>query len=122
MASKRAEHQTSIQSRFRVYRESGIVLGPGKAELLALIASTGSLSEAARSMDMSYNRAWLHVKAMNEGFIEPVVSLVRGGASGGGAVLTETGRQVLELYRKLEERAQAATLKEQKQLRSLLKP
>lgn len=121
MARKRSELPLSIQPRFRVYRDKEIVLGPGKADLLTLIAETGSLSEAARRMGMSYNRAWLHVKAMNAGFSEPVVTLARGGASGGGAVLTATGQQALELYRRLEERARAATLQEQKALEDMLK-
>ncbi len=111
----------SIQPRFRVYRDKEIVLGPGKVDLLALIAETGSLSEAARRMDMSYNRAWLHVKTMNAGFAEPLVAMARGGASGGGAVLTETGRQALDLYRRLEERTLAVTAKEQAALQALLK-
>ncbi|RBP48041.1 molybdate transport system regulatory protein [Roseimicrobium gellanilyticum] len=98
-----------LYPRFRMYRGDDLVLGPGKAELLGHIAETGSISEAARRMDMSYNRAWLHVKAMNEGFREPLVSSSRGGSEKGGATLTETGQEVLSLYQKLEAETLAAT-------------
>ena len=94
-----------------MYRGKEIVLGPGKAELLEHIAETGSILEAARHMGMSYNRAWLHVKVMNESFKEPLVHSSRGGNEHGGASLTETGAQVLKLYRQLEGQAEKATKK-----------
>lgn len=110
-----------VYPRFRMYRGDDLVLGPGKAELLAHIAETGSISEAARRMDMSYNRAWLHVKAMNAGFHEPLVSSSRGGSAKGGASLTETGQQVLKLYRQMEQEASRAIEKTQQKLAGLLK-
>lgn len=121
MPTSAAVSDARIASRYRIYRGEEIVLGPGKAELLSLIAETGSLSEAARRMDMSYNRAWLHVKVMNESFAEPLVSSSRGGAGKGGAGLTETGREVLELYRRLEAEAAQATAATQHALAKWLK-
>jgi molybdate transport system regulatory protein len=100
---------TSIVPRYRMYRGKEIVLGPGKAELLERIAKTGSISEAARLMGMSYNRAWLHVKMMNESFKEALVHSSRGGNEHGGASLTDAGAQALKLYRQLEEKSAKAT-------------
>lgn len=96
-------------------------MGPGKAQLLGLIAETGSLSDAVRRMDMSYNRAWLHVKVMNESFAEPLVNSTRGGTGKGGASLTDTGRQVLELCRRLEDEAAQATAATRRTLAGLMK-
>lgn len=73
-------------------------MGPGKADLLAAIEETGSISAAARRMRMSYRRAWLLVHTMNECFASPLVEAEKGGASRGGARLTTAGRKVLELY------------------------
>ena len=73
-------------------------MGPGKAELLAAIDETGSISGAARRMRMSYRRAWLLVHTMNECFSSPLVEAEKGGASRGGARLTSAGREVLALY------------------------
>ena len=38
-------------------------MGPGKADLLTHVAETGSLSESARRMKMSYMKAWLLVQS-----------------------------------------------------------
>lgn len=119
--SASASKKACLYPRFRLYRGEALVLGPGKVELLGHIAETGSISEAARRMDMSYNRAWLHVKAMNEGFREPLVSSSRGGSEKGGATLTETGAQVLKLYRKMEQQASRAIEKTEQRLAGLIK-
>jgi len=75
------------------------MIGPGKADLLALIQETGSIAAAGRRLGMSYKRAWSLVESMNEMFAEPLVESSRGGASHGGAILTPTGTKVLALYR-----------------------
>ena len=110
-----------IAPRFRVYSGDKIVLGPGKAQILSLVAETGSLAEAARLMEMSYTRAWTLVKLMNESFSEPLIELVRGGSSGGGAMLTKTGQKVLALYQQMQSEAQTATKANGKKLIALLK-
>src|SRR5437870_12838059 len=91
-----------LRPRMRVLCGEVIALGPGKVDLLALIGETGSIRETAERMGMSYMRAWTLIKTMNACFREPVVVASRGGIARGGAVLTETGRRALELYRGLE--------------------
>jgi molybdate transport system regulatory protein len=87
--------------------ESGARIGPGKAALLESIRDTGSISAAARDMGMSYKRAWLLLDSMNQAFTEPVVTAAPGGAGGGGATLTPFGAEVLERYRRINDRAAA---------------
>jgi molybdate transport system regulatory protein len=96
-------------------------LGPGKADLLELVAETGSIGEAAKRMDMSYMRAWMLIQAMNKCFKEPVILTARGGQRGGGAELTDTGRQALALYREMEEASMRATAGSWEKLRQLLR-
>jgi molybdate transport system regulatory protein len=79
-----------------------IAVGPGKIALVEAIARTGSLTAAARSMDMSYRRAWLLVDELNKSLREPAVVAARGGAKGGGSALTDSGRRLVELYRRIE--------------------
>ncbi|PDT79803.1 winged helix-turn-helix domain-containing protein [Sinorhizobium sp. BJ1] len=83
-------------------------LGRGKIMLLELIRETGSISAAGRAMDMSYRRAWLLVDALNRMFNEPAVESQRGGKQGGGAVLTAFGEALIERFRAMEEKADAA--------------
>jgi molybdate transport system regulatory protein len=92
----------------RVVFADGTRLGPGKARLLETIAQTGSISAAARTMGMSYRRAWLLVDEMNRLFTEPVVAGHHGGAGGGGAQLTPFGASVAERYRRMLAKAEAA--------------
>jgi molybdate transport system regulatory protein len=87
---------------------SEIAIGPGKADLLESIATSGSISESARRLGMSYRRAWLLVDTMNRCFREPVVASATGGTGGGGARVTEFGREVLARYRGLEARVERA--------------
>lgn len=86
-----------------------IALGPGKVDLLEYIARTGSLRKAAEAMEMSYMRAWTLVQTMNHCFKKPLVETKRGGAEGGAAVVTETGKAVLALYRRIEAQSLRAT-------------
>lgn len=107
----KSSEESRLQPRIRVYRGREIVLGPGKAELLAHIAETGSLNRAARRMKMSYMRAWSLVQVMNSAYRRPLVKAERGGSGGGGAELTDDGRRVLALYRKMEKKSLAAMKK-----------
>ena len=108
--------------RMRVYLGPGDWVGPGKAELLEHIAETGSIAAAGRRMGMSYRRAWQLVETLNGMFRDPVVISSRGGARGGGAALTETGRAVLAAYRAAEAEALRAGRAPLDALRGLLGP
>jgi molybdate transport system regulatory protein len=83
-------------------------IGPGKIKLLEAIDQSGSISQAGRTLGMSYRRAWLLIDDMNRCFREPVVSAQPGGARGGGAVLTGFGRKLVDNYRAIESEATAA--------------
>ena len=99
-----------LRPRIRIVDGDGtIVLGPGKADLLDAIARTGSIRAAAAELGMSYMRAWTLVKTMNAAFRAPLVEKERGGAAQGGAQLTPVGTNVLQLYRRIEEKASRAT-------------
>ena len=81
-------------------------IGHGKVRLLEAVATTGSISAAARSLDMTYRRAWELIDHMNKAFGRPLVSGHTG--SSGGAELTVLGRDVIAKYRALEADAHRA--------------
>ncbi|MDQ8038625.1 MAG: LysR family transcriptional regulator [Pedobacter sp.] len=110
----------TLQIRARLLLGEEIAMGPGKAELLAAIAETGSISAAARKMGMSYRRAWLLVDTMNRCFKTPLVSSAAGGTQGGGASLTLLGEEVLALYQQLETEVETAAHKQATALKKLL--
>ena len=106
-----------LQPRFRILVQDEIGFGPGKAQLLEAIGRTGSISEAAREMEMSYMRAWKLVKTMNRCFREPLVETVRGGKAQGGAHLTPAGKKVLRLYQSIQRESLRASKREWAELR-----
>lgn len=105
-----------VRLTVRIDFGSDRALGPGKVRLLEVIHKTGSISQAGRSLGMSYRRAWLLVDDLNRCFRQPVVTTQPGGARGGGAALTQFGRELIKKYRSIELQAAAAA---EKQLRDL---
>jgi molybdate transport system regulatory protein len=71
-------------------------------------------------MGMSYRRAWVLVKTMNACFHEPLIDATKGGVGGGGARLTAMGREVLALYRAMEDHAATAVVADMHKLRQLM--
>ena len=95
-------------------------MGPGKADLLEAIQETGSISAAGRKLGMSYRRAWLLVDEMNKCFRGPLVHARLGGAHGGGADVTDLGKEALRQYRELQDTAWEAIRQPYKRYVSLL--
>jgi len=95
----------TCRPRIRIKAGKDIALGPGKVDLLEAIETTGSISAAARELGLSYRRAWDLVDTMNHCFKHPLVARVKGGKGGGGAQLTDEGRNILKLYRTMETKA-----------------
>ena len=100
------------QLRLRILFGQDIAMGPGKLNLLRAISTTGSISGAARHMNMSYRRAWLLVDTMNRCFRSPVVAAAPGGKGGGGATVTNFGQTVISSYELMEQKATSATLRD----------
>ena len=94
--------------RMRVTRGDVIAVGPGKIALIEAISETGSITAAAKSLDMSYRRAWLLLDELNSALKKPAVDSAKGGQHGGGSVLTDTGLELIALYRRIEQTATAA--------------
>jgi molybdate transport system regulatory protein len=90
-----------LKLKLQLYCGDEIAMGPGKADLLEAIASTGSISAAGRLLGMSYRRAWLLVDTMNRCFHSPLVETRPGGGQGAGAWLTPEGETALAAYRGL---------------------
>jgi len=81
--------------------------GRGRIELLSRIEETGSISKAAKAMKMSYKAAWDAVNEMNALSQTPIVERATGGRGGGGTVLTERGRELIAIFRRIEEAQEA---------------
>ena len=92
-----------LKIQARLMLDDEIAFGPGKAELLMAIQTSGSISAAGKHLGMSYRRAWLLVDAMNRCFQQPLVETATGGSQGGGTRLTPLGVEVLHSYQQLQQ-------------------
>ena len=88
--------------RFRIDFASNCYIGPGKIDLLEAIHRSGSLSQAARDLGMSYRRAWLLIDSLRNSFRQSVTLAATGGKGGGGVTLTKFGERLIKSYRALE--------------------
>ncbi len=123
MHGHRGVKLAAVATRFRLRISHGanIAVGPGKIDLLEAIARTGSITAAARTLGMSYRRAWLLVATMNRCFKAPVVTAEAGGRRGGGAQLTPSGARAVRHYRRIEKLAAQAAAGEIRALQRLLR-
>jgi molybdate transport system regulatory protein len=93
---------TTPTVRFRIDFGRDAAVGPGKIALLEHIERSGSLSQAARDLKMSYRRAWLLLDSLNNSFEGRLANTSIGGRKGGGACLTPLGRALILAYRRFE--------------------
>jgi molybdate transport system regulatory protein len=92
----------TLKLKAQLFAGEEIAMGPGKADLLEAIAAHGSISAAGRALGMSYRRAWLLVDTMNRCWNGLLVATTPGASHGGGARVTDLGRDVLARYRTLQ--------------------
>ncbi len=85
-----------LKGRMWIEGASGTFLGYGRVVLLERISEFGSISKAAKSMGMSYRHAWELVDSINRQARRPLVETSVGGKKGGGAKLTEAGKEAVE--------------------------
>ena len=117
-SGKAAAPRPELKLRMRISLGELVAVGPGKVALLEALEATGSITAAAKSLDMSYRRAWLLIAELNRALRQPAVSSAVGGQRGGGSQLTATGREVMALYRSIEAEAMKAC---QADIRKLMK-
>ncbi len=95
-----------LQVRTKVWlmQDKQHVFGPGLARLLQLVDHLGTLRGASRECGMSYRHAWSELKKAETHLEGSLVTRTTGGKGGGGMRLTNLGRDVLELYNRMNEK------------------
>lgn len=87
-----------IKATLRVFNGEDKLFGPGKLELLQFIQETGSISQAAKKMGLSYKKAWDMVNSLNQLCNKPIIQAQTGGSKGGKTVLTPEGLELMEAF------------------------
>jgi molybdate transport system regulatory protein len=99
---RKSHNGLEIRSKVWIEVSGEPVFGRGRRFLLEAIDSHGSINRAAQEVDISFRKAWGHIKAMEERLGVKLVERQTGGVNGGGAVLTEDARNFLKKYEALE--------------------
>lgn len=99
---RKSHNGLDIRSKIWIEADGEPVFGRGRRFLLEAIDAHGSLSKAAEEVDISYRKAWCHIKAMEERLGVKLVNRQAGGRNGGGASLTQDARMFLKKYEALE--------------------
>jgi molybdate transport system regulatory protein len=113
---KKTTAPAELRGRVWIDGKEGTFLGHGRVVLLERIMEHGSITKAAKSMQMAYRRAWDLVDSMNRQTKRPFVELTTGGKGGGGARVTEEGKRAIRLFWKFSEDFRRFLEKEQKKL------
>lgn len=90
-----------IKSRIWIEVDDNVLLGEGRVRLLKAIEQTGSLSKAAKSLQMSYKKAWTLTDAVNKSAKKPIIVTSIGGKNGGGAKLTPYGKKIISVFEEI---------------------
>lgn len=94
--------------KLAVEADGAAFLGAKRIKLLEAIGLTGSISQAAKAVPLSYKAAWDAIDDINNAAERPLVTRAAGGRHGGGTQLTEYGRKVIAMYRAVEQEYQGA--------------
>lgn len=81
---------------------------PRRIELLKQVQASGSISQGAKLAGISYKSAWDAINEMNQLADRTLVERATGGKGGGGALVTDYGQRLLQLYALLEQIQQKA--------------
>ena len=90
-----------IEGDLEIVKNGHSFLTQKRVALLKLVKQNGSINAASKELKMSYQQAWHFIKEMNEISPLPLVVQQRGGANGGGAVVTKFGEKTIVEYEKL---------------------
>jgi molybdate transport system regulatory protein len=90
-----------INDMLRIESTNDRFLGPGRIELLEKIIETGSISQAAKLMGMSYKKAWDSIHSINQQTVTPIVITQAGGEKGGGTIVTDEGKLLITSFKQL---------------------
>jgi molybdate transport system regulatory protein len=97
-SAKKEQSSPGLRGRLWIDGTEGTFLGYGRIILLERIQEHGSITQAAKSMKMSYRHAWELVDSMNRQSSKPLVEAATGGRNGGGAHLTKEGERAIVLF------------------------
>lgn len=93
-----------VKSKIWIEARGRLIFSDGRLALLEAVDELGSLSQAARRLEMSYRAAWGLLKVTEAALGVKLLEVTIGGVNGGGAALTPTARELVRRYRRVKTR------------------
>ncbi len=115
-SNARRNAKPRLRGHIWVEGSDGVFIGWGRVALLESIRERGSITKAAKSLNMAYRHAWDLVDSMNRQTKKPFVEVAAGGKGGGGATVTEEGDKAIKLFRTFADDFEAFMERERKKL------
>lgn len=120
---KKKRNATSPGCRGHIWIDGveGTFIGYGRVALLEKIRELGSITKAAKSLNISYRHAWELIDSMNSQARKPFIETLTGGKGGGGTRLTEEGEKAIIIFQKFSGNFGRFLEKQEKNISLLLK-
>jgi len=109
----------SLRGHIWIEGNESTFLGYGRIALLERIREYGSLTKAAKSLEIPYRKAWLLIDSMNRQVPKPYVVTSAGGKKGGGTRVTSEGEKAIILFWKIHKKFQRFIKSQDAAVRSL---
>ena len=101
--------EKAMKIMYKVWLDcNGKAFGEGPDRLLQRVETSGSLHKAAAEMKMSYRKAWLMLRAMEQRLGFTLLERKVGGVSGGGSHLTPGARDFMKRYEAFRKEVEGA--------------
>jgi molybdate transport system regulatory protein len=97
-AMTQAHNKVTLEGSLWLNKDTERFLGGDRISLLGKIDELASITQAAKSVGISYKTAWEMVRQISNLAAAPLVDRVTGGKEGDGASLTAAGSGVLEQF------------------------
>ena len=94
-------------------------IGPGKITLMESIISCGSISSAAKTMGMSYRKAWKLVNEINNASKAKIILTNTGGKGAGRTKVSPDGISLIKAFRNIEKKVFKEAINQQKHINKI---
>lgn len=99
---KKATKAKGLKAHLLLEKDGINFLGQTRMALLEEISRTGSISQAAKVVGISYKGAWDTIDTLNNLSEKPLVEKSAGGKDGGGTKITSYGQEMMKTFRDIE--------------------
>lgn len=102
ITKKKSKNRNGLVAHLTLEKDGINFLGQSRIALLEEIHKTGSISQAAKKVGISYKGAWDTIDSLNNLSDQPLVERSVGGKKGGGTIVTDYGLKLIETFHEIE--------------------